>query len=196
MKFLCAQCRNAVWTYNDLSFRALPSQHAGRWKMHQSQSAQNVSPAKAQSRDLNHHGLKTNADVLTHKYCGECDQRKRAQEEKCGLCGVGIFTTRSGVRLRWIMRGTHFFLLGAIVDLFFSWPRCVPLRTRPPSIPWRRRRRRWVCLLLFLPEVSLRLFSVVHVLCVWDRIGQITRRPTVRKAVRGVTRSKEHSTET
>ena len=46
------------------------------------------------------------------------------------------------------------FWLEAIGDWFFPLPRFVPPRTRPPAIPLRRRRRKWVCFLLFLPEVS------------------------------------------
>ena len=64
------------------------------------------------SRNLNYCGLKTNAEVLTNTHCCECNSRKRVQEEKCGLCGVGIFTLRFGVRLRWIIRST---------PTFFCW---------------------------------------------------------------------------
>ena len=46
------------------------------------------------------------------------------------------------------------FWLEAVVDWFFPLPRFVPQRTRPPATPLRRRRKRWVCFLLFLPEVS------------------------------------------
>ena len=56
----------------------------------QSQSIKNVCAAQADSRDLNHCGLKTNAEVLTYKHCCGCNWRKRVQEEESRLCGVSI----------------------------------------------------------------------------------------------------------
>ena len=45
----------------------------------------------------------------TSKCCCGCTWRKRAQEEMCGWCGVGIFIHRCGARLWWIIRGTPTF---------------------------------------------------------------------------------------
>ena len=65
-----------------------------------------ICAATTQSRDLNCCGLTTNAKILTDNSCFECNERERVQEEACGLCGVGIFTLRFGVRLWWIIRST------------------------------------------------------------------------------------------
>ena len=88
--------------------------------MHQSQTTKNVCAAEVQSRDLNCYGLKTNAKVWTDKYSCERNKRKRVKEEKRGLCCVGIFTSRSGVRLWWTIKGAPTFFAGSNRGLILS----------------------------------------------------------------------------
>ena len=78
---------------------------------HQSQSVENVR-RKHKAETLYCCGLKTHAKVLANKYCCECNLKKRVQEEKCGLFGVGI-SSLSGVHLWWSIRGTPIFSAGS-----------------------------------------------------------------------------------
>ena len=57
--------------------------------MHQSQSATSVCAAKAQRRD--HHGLKINAKVFTHKCCCECNWRKACAGREVRFVRCGYF---------------------------------------------------------------------------------------------------------
>ena len=84
----CVHCGIVVWTYNDSFFPSTAVAIRKATAVRQHHSAKNVCTAKAQSRDLNYCGLKTKCSSLDHEF----NQRVRVQEEKCGSCGVGIFT--------------------------------------------------------------------------------------------------------
>ena len=59
---------SAEWPHNDFPFRVLPLQYVKTTAQRQSQSIKKVCAAQAQNRDLNFFGLKTNAEVLTHRW--------------------------------------------------------------------------------------------------------------------------------
>ena len=90
-------CQCVVWTHNDFPFLSV----------HCPCNTQGESTVPITECPDCQCGAGTKSRLELH--CCECNKRERVQEEKCGLCGVVIFTTRCGVRLWSITRGTPTF---------------------------------------------------------------------------------------
>ena len=111
----CAVHECGMDTHNHLPFRALPSQCAKR--QHCTTWIQRCLCAKHKANTWTTE-VRRQLEVWTWKILLWNKLGLEVQEDKSGLCSVGVFTSCSGVHLWWIIRGTPA-VLEPIVELYF-----------------------------------------------------------------------------
>ena len=102
---------SVVWTHINSPFLNIAVAIRKAIALYQQQNVKSVCAAQAQSRDLNHCGLKTDAEVLTNNCC-EFNKRGRVQEEKSVLCDGGNFTRRNQPESAWDVGSTSVWFAG------------------------------------------------------------------------------------